>query len=314
MPPVTDDDKIFGKKFMTLFFQAKVIKFFKKIDLFEKSLPRYVGLFFFLGFLLFLMFLNISWSGYFQNKLENFIYGVSKIEEIVVEGKKLTTQDDILKALNLDDEKHMMSLNVEDARRNLLSLGWIKTASLQRKYPHKVFVEIIERVPYAIWQYQNQENIIDADGFVLYSKDKKNAYIPENAPLIIGKKANLAAKSFLKDCHKLEVETKNLEIKEILENIESYIWKDTRRWDILFHNKIQIKLPENNAFERFENFLQDDKQRRLLNQNIDFIDLRLKDRMIVKIPKEKVKKLEKNFRTVKYERSKIESQIRGNFL
>jgi cell division protein FtsQ len=59
-----------------------------------------------------------------------------------------------------------------------------------------------------------------------------------------------------------------------------------RRWNLVLHNGITVKLPESEAGAALAVLARIDREEGLLNRDITMIDLRLADRMIVRLSDE----------------------------
>src|SRR5205085_434000 len=61
----------------------------------------------------------------------------------------------------------MPLIDLDGTRDRLLQLPWIREARVSRRLPDTIVVEVVERVPVAIWQQQGRYSLVDAEGVVL---------------------------------------------------------------------------------------------------------------------------------------------------
>src|ERR1700722_12324319 len=77
-----------------------------------------------------------------------------RLEDVVVEGRIRTDRTQILKELGLERGKALLSINLSEAKAKLEKLSWVKVARVERRFPHALFIHILEKRPVALWQNQ----------------------------------------------------------------------------------------------------------------------------------------------------------------
>lgn len=192
------------------------------------------------------------------------------LENVYLEGQNYTDLDQIMNKLDLKVGQNILSFSVSNIQKQLLEINWIKYAIVERNLPNTLFIGIIEKNPIALWQHNNQFNLIDEDGEVI-----TNANIERfsNYIIIIGQDAPKYIQSLLCIISKDQ---------KLFKNISHAIRIGDRRWDIKFHNNIVVKLPEEN-FESAWNYIVDlHNKQNLFGKNISTIDLRIASKMYIK--------------------------------
>ena len=74
--------------------------------------------------------------------------------------------------------------------------------------------------------------------------------------------------------------------KELFLRLKAANFISKRRWDLIFddvENGIMVKMPEKNVEEAWHKLVKLDKTKGILKRKLTFIDLRLKNKVIVKI-------------------------------
>jgi cell division protein FtsQ len=169
----------------------------------------------------------------------------------------------------------MPLVDLDGTRERLLHLPWIREARVSRRLPDTIVVDVIERVPVAIWQQNGQFSLIDAEGVVL---EPVGAAMPGLVKLI-GPDANgrFAQLSAL-----LEAAPRLRPI------ITDATWIGGRRWDLHFQGGETLSLPEGDAEARaaLERFAQLDQRDSLLGRGFARIDMRDPRRAYVRISRE----------------------------
>jgi cell division protein FtsQ len=170
----------------------------------------------------------------------------------------------------------MPLVDLEGTREQLLRFGWVKDARVSRRFPDTLLVDVVERSPAAIWQYQQHLSLIDRDGVVLQPVDL--SAMPD-LPLVIGPAANQHA-SELNALLNAAPELKNL--------LAGATWVGGRRWDLRFHSGETLALPEgpDNAARALAYFAKTDHESQLLGRGLVRFDLRIPGKMIVRVSRE----------------------------
>ena len=135
-----------------------------------------------------------------------------------------------------DQETTAMPLiDLDLIRDQLLRFGWVKEARVSRRLPDTLAIEIVERIPAAIWQNRGRLSLIDADGTVL---DAVRLDAMPDLPLVIGPAANVQAAAL----------TRLLETAPAMKGMMAgATWIGGRRWDVRFQSGEVLALPEGEA-------------------------------------------------------------------
>jgi cell division protein FtsQ len=93
-------------------------------------------------------------------------------------------------------------------------------------------------------------------------------------PLVVGEGAERQAKDFLDIL---------VRYPEIAKQVRAAILVAQRRWDLVLKNGVDIELPETNAAAALARVTALDKDKKLLSRDITIVDLRLPDRVTVRL-------------------------------
>ena len=74
------------------------------------------------------------------------------ISEIHITGNRRTPYSQILEVLGMKPGQSIFSADLWSARRTLARLEWIASAEIHRRYPDAIFVTLVEKRPFALWQ------------------------------------------------------------------------------------------------------------------------------------------------------------------
>jgi cell division protein FtsQ len=235
-----------------------------------------------LGVLLVAALLVANWFGVPQAAYRQVGVMTAKagfeVRDIEVVGMRRVDQMKVYDMVLDHTNQPMLLVDINEIQRDLSSYGWIKQVRVSRQLPDKLFIEIGERKPVAVWQNNGNYKLLDDQGKVLESISEAEI---GNMPIVNGPNAN-----------------KNLvSLNDLLDNAQSLksqvagaTWVGNRRWDIRFKSGETLALPEGEqlAAQALVNFTRMDGVHRLLGRNIIHFDLRDPDRMYMrKAPKEK---------------------------
>lgn len=193
------------------------------------------------------------------------------VQDVLVEGRAETARDQILSALAVARGTPLLTVDPEAARARIEALPWVKTAVVERHLPDTLFVRLTERKPLALWQKDGQLALVDADGHVL-TRDDLSRF--RDLPIVIGDDAPQAARSILSV---LAAEP------DLYQRIEALTYVGARRWDVRLAGGIQIQLPETDPGRAWARLADTDRREQLLARDISVVDLRLPDRLVVRL-------------------------------
>ncbi|HYD11738.1 MAG TPA: cell division protein FtsQ/DivIB [Allosphingosinicella sp.] len=169
----------------------------------------------------------------------------------------------------------MPLVDLDGTRERLMRLPWIREARVSRRLPDTLVVEVIERVPVAVWQQNGRFSLVDAEGVVL---EPVGTAMPQMVRLI-GPDANrhYASLSALLDA-----------APRLRPMVTDAAWIGGRRWDLHFQGGETLSLPEGEAEARraIERFAQLDQRDSLLGRGFARIDMRDPRRAYIRISRE----------------------------
>lgn len=200
------------------------------------------------------------------------------IREVLVEGRTQTSKARLLAALEVDRGDLVLEFDVGKARNRLEQIGWIATARVERRLPDTIRVAIVERVPVAIWQQKGKFLLVDRSGAVIGSDGVERF---GHLKVVIGKDAPKHAQALMAMLHRHP---------SLMKRVKVAMRSGGRRWNLRMDNGIDVRLPETDAFAAWDRLAKYENQHQLLARDIGSIDLRLPDRVVVKVRDEGVTK------------------------
>jgi cell division protein FtsQ len=194
-----------------------------------------------------------------------------RIAAISLTGAKEVSREQILTEAGVTGHASLLFLDADAARRRLLANPWIADAALLKLYPDRLQITITERQAFALWQKDGRVSVIADDGTVLepFVEDR---YL--GLPLVVGRGAQREAKQFLAVIDRYP---------DIRSELRASILVAERRWNLRLKNGIDVRLPETNVEQALDLLVNLDREKNLLSRDITAVDLRLPDRVTVRL-------------------------------
>lgn len=205
------------------------------------------------------------------------------VDDILIEGRNKTSKQAILDILNINRQNNILEIDIQKIREKIKTLPWVREAVVKRSFfPNILHIKIEERQVRAIWQISEKFHPIDTEGNVIDAPFKPSKPIL----LIVGEEAPEHITELL------EIVSQEPEISKRIK-VASYISK--RRWNIILddiENGITIKLPEEHPEKAWKKLLKLNTTQGILKRKLTIIDLRLEDKVVVKLGKISTKEKE----------------------
>jgi len=193
------------------------------------------------------------------------------VKRITVEGQQHTTDAELTRALGAGPGSFMLAFDTDAAKERLEQVPWVKHAQVMRLLPSTLQVVIEERIPFAVWQSQGKTYVVDVEGAVI-APAVREAYA--SLPLVVGEGAGKNAADLLATLKPFDSLTKQ---------VVAATRVGDRRWTLRLSSGIDIMLPDDGVTDALNTLIGLDRSRNLLTRNIAAVDLRLADRVSVRI-------------------------------
>ena len=194
-----------------------------------------------------------------------------RIVSVALAGQHHISREDVLAAAGVTDTTSLLFLDVEQTRERLKSNPWIADATVLKLYPGELQIGIREREAFALWQKNGQVSVIADDGTVL------EPYVAPRLielPLVVGRGAETRAKEFLALLDRYP---------DLRASVRATVLVGERRWNLRLKNGVDVRLPETDIAPALERLVALDKEKNLTTRDIVAIDLRLPDRVTVRL-------------------------------
>ena len=196
------------------------------------------------------------------------------IESVAVSGNKELSTEEVFAAAAMPSASSLPFLDIAAAQARLKQVPLIADASIKKFYPNRVLIEITERLPFALWQHEGQVSVVAADGTAIDAL-RDDRFV--NLPHVVGPGANRRVKEYVAIL---------AEVPEIAGEVRAGTLVGERRWNLKLKNGVDVKLPEEEPAKALAKLADANRESRVLSKDILSVDLRLPDRMIVRLSEE----------------------------
>ncbi|HTV31625.1 MAG TPA: FtsQ-type POTRA domain-containing protein [Methylocella sp.] len=196
------------------------------------------------------------------------------IRAVTISGEHELKDADLLAVAGITSRNSLLFLNVGEVRDRLQRLALIKQAIVTKRYPDRLVIEIEEREPFALWQYDGKVQIVAADGVPLDAmRDRRFIHLP----LVVGANANERLGQYLSLLDAAG---------ELRDKIVAGVWVAGRRWTLKTANGVDILLPEAAPEAALVRLAALEKTAQILDKDLISVDLREPGRLMARLTAE----------------------------
>ena len=195
------------------------------------------------------------------------------VERVTISGISRMYEREVLAAAGIDWRSSVPFLDVAEVRARLLAVPLIASASVRKIYPNEIVITEVEREPAALWQRNGEVSVIAADGTVIDTlRDDRYASLP----LVVGEDANTKLGEYL---------ALIAAAGPLAERVKAGTYVSGRRWTLKLDG-VDIRLPEADPAAALARLVALERDDRVLEKDIIAVDLRMADRIVVRLTEE----------------------------
>ncbi len=195
-----------------------------------------------------------------------------RVRRVVIEGRTNTPEPLLRTAIGAATGQPILAYSIEAARRRIESLSWVSRATVERLLPSTIAVHLDERRPFAIWQDHGRFVLIDRAGEVVANQ---NLAAFKTLPLVVGDGAPKDAGDLIDALRAAP---------PLAGRVAAAVRVGQRRWNLQLTNGIDVLLPEGHAAAAVARLAQLQSAHALLDRPLAIVDLRLRDRIVIRPP------------------------------
>ena len=199
------------------------------------------------------------------------------VGNVQVEGRGRASREAVLNAIAVTRGTPILAVDPADAKQRLEAVPWIRSASVERRLPDTLHIRLVERQPFAFWQRHGKLVLIDRDGVVIPT-ERLDQF--GNLIVLVGPDAPAHGAELI---DMLAVEP------ALAAHVAAAVRVGGRRWNLHLDNNVDIALPEEDAAAAWRRLAQLERSDGILEREIQEVDLRLPDRLVVRTATEPAK-------------------------
>lgn len=200
------------------------------------------------------------------------------VDEVILWGRRQTPRDAILRALAVRRGEPILEVDLDAAQARLAAIGWVRSATVARRLPSLLEVTIVERTPLALWQRSGRLVVVGNDGAVITERGLERF---RELPIIVGGDAPAHAAALFAVLRR---------DPELFRQVEAAVRVGARRWNLRFRGGVEVRLPEGGEAEAWMRLAALERRHRILGRDLVAIDMRLPDRLIVRLAPDSAKR------------------------
>ena len=196
------------------------------------------------------------------------------VSEITVEGRETTDRETILAALAAGPGTPILAVSPTHVKEQLEALPWVRAAVIERRLPGTLYVRLVERKPLALWQHGGKLELVDREGSVIpVVRLDRFAKLP----LVVGEGAASHAAELI------EMLASN---PDLAARVTAAVRVGDRRWNLRIDNAIDVLLPADEMATAWSQLARLERSSAILKREVLTIDLRLPDRLVLRVSPE----------------------------
>jgi len=215
-------------------------------------------------------------------------FHVTGSDDVAIDGNQYVSQEEILSTIGLPLYwssglgVSIFRINLNEARKQVESISWVKSAVVTRAFPHRLAVHIVERVPVAFVTLGGQVKLVDGDGVFLEKPEKSDFNFPVIEGLDpTGNAAERVARIAMYQDFMRQVSPRSPSSGWLISEVNLADADDLKAILVQGRENIEVHFGRSNFQEHFSDFLALLPDIRKTNAKIDSVDLRFRNQVVV---------------------------------
>jgi cell division protein FtsQ len=196
-------------------------------------------------------------------------------KNIVISGNNYLEEDVIKDSIYIKEDENLVKISFEQLESRIKRIAWVNRVSLRKQFPHTLMVQIEEAVPKALLRFKKRLFLISSDGRILEElKQKATSFLP----VMVGIDPKKDKGGVLEALMLIDA----LDQRNVLSGKES-IEITLKSFGLMVNMDGQsVKIGYGEYGEKLDRWKELEAEIRKQDIMIDYVDLRFKDKVIVK--------------------------------
>lgn len=204
-----------------------------------------------------------------------------KVADIRIDGRETIERRTILKALGVRPGDPIVAVDPARIKDRLERLPWVHAAIVERRLPDTLYIRVVERKPLALWQHNGKIELIDRSGAVI-PVPRLDRFA--KLPMVVGPHAA---------AHAADLLAMLASEPDLARRVSAAVRVGDRRWNLRLDNAVNVLLPAEGAGSAWVELARLDRRTGLLKRDLETVDLRLPDRLVLRLGPEALKGVQK---------------------
>ena len=188
------------------------------------------------------------------------------IKEIYIENNSILDEKKLKQKLSFLYQTNLLFFNTKRLEVKLKEIELIDSFEIKKIYPDEIKIKIYEKEPIAILQHKKKKKYFTKKGDVIKFIEMKRF---NDLPLVFGEEK------------KFKIFYENLKnVNFPIEEIRTFYFFESQRWDLVTQQNHTIKLPINNYKKSLKNYLNVKEKKNFLKYKT--FDYRINNQLILK--------------------------------
>jgi cell division protein FtsQ len=191
---------------------------------------------------------------------------------MVVEGASIPVTDAIRAVVEVEFPVSSFDIDLADLQAQIAALEAVESVKVQVRSGGELAIEVVERVPVALWRDGGTLRMIDVAGKRVATIERRTDR--PDLPLLAGPGAERAVP---------EAQALLAAAAPIKPRVRGLLRVGERRWDLVLDRDQRVLLPETGAVAALERVIALDEAQDLFARDISLVDMRNPDRPTVRV-------------------------------
>jgi cell division protein FtsQ len=210
---------------------------------------------------------------------------IFELREVVFCGNRHLTDKELKKIMGIGGRENLLVLSSENLASSLLSSPWVRDAMVRKEFPHRLVVNIREAVPAALLRNEGGMFLVDGKGVVLERlKSRREPFLP----VIVSRDTKRDSDAFREALYMAGIINEAGLLKDI-KRVEIIGVEDGTEELSLNVNGLLVKIGEGGYRDKLSRLFELTEEIRRRNINVEYVDLRFANRVVVKPVREVVR-------------------------
>ncbi len=182
--------------------------------------------------------------------------------------------------------RNIVRLNLDQLRRNLELIPWVKNVAVRRVLPDKLIINIEERTPVAFAQVEQSTLLIDEEGILL--QNNPGNLSRSDFPVILGIESGYDSEALRRNQQRIALYRRLIHSLDqggarLSQDVSEVHLQDYGNVSVILNgDTVLVYLGRDGFQEKFRRYLATSRELKKKYHNLDSVDLRYRDQVVIR--------------------------------